>query len=194
MHSGYFLLSFITALLIFGSAAPADDSISEKYHYGPASVPLLSGSRLYVYTQGGKTFAKLIRKGQSPSSRISLSRGDYTDPKSTFANLAIVGQTAGGVTIIKETYHTNASPMGYCGAGEEEAMQIITNKPVFKQTFFLKIASCVTNINLDDINFNPKTSILSIHWSMKDDCDEKREYKIGNDGNVTQISSQRRNL
>jgi hypothetical protein len=155
------------------------------------TIRLHTGDRLLVYTQGGKTYAELA---SSPRTKIVLTRGKYAC-KASYENFAVVGQTAGGAIILREVYHTDANPDGFCGAGEEEILQVVATKPVCKQTFTVEIASCVASRELseDGVKWNPKDSLLSLAWSDSGEelHNEKSSYHITANGSVELISAKR---
>jgi hypothetical protein len=178
------IVGMLTTLILpaYGRAPHREDLQTIRLH---------TGDKLLVYTQGGKTYAEAASK---PGARIILTRGKYAG-KASYENFAIVGQTAGGVIIMREAYLTDANPNGFCGAGEEEILQVVATKPSCKQTFSAEIASCVTSRELSDdgVKWNPKSSVLSLAWSDSGEevHEEKSSYHIAASGSVELISAKR---
>jgi hypothetical protein len=143
-----------------------------------------------IYAPGfGKTYAEIAGK---PASRVELSRGPNS-AKAPYEDFALVGKTASGVAIIRETYTTNANPNGMCGAGEQFELQVIATRPACKQTFLRELAGCADSTDLDGndgVVWDAKKSLLSLHWlDNTKSTDERRQFSIAKNGTVTQVSS-----
>jgi hypothetical protein len=175
---------WLSLLVLFALLAPGE--------VAPRSVPLSSGGRLRFETRGNRTLVEWTGRYKKEPRRQLLLPGDPdVDSGSPVLRAELVGEKAGKVYIVTNSYRSRPGPMSYCQSGEERYIRVLVRGTRLRETFSLKVQSCRANVEVSDegIRWDSATSRLSID-STGPRAQAARSYRIDAQGAVTAVSNQ----
>jgi hypothetical protein len=132
----------------------------------------------FVFSRQGRTYGLWVPRDTSIA------------PQSKPNTVVVVGEVKNAVILV-DTYPSIAGGMGFCQAGEEQFIRIISfaaKAPA--ETWRLKIASCRENLDLASpgVEWLAEPATLNLHWlSGPNGSSEHKLLKIQTDGRVLQM-------
>jgi hypothetical protein len=170
-----FFLSRLLALIVAAAAAagaPGDDQ----------TVSLASGGVLRYSTKGNSTLVRVARQ------QILLARDKTVESGSPVADFKVLGEETKRIYVVTDSYPSRPGPMSYCQAGQEQFVRVLARGKSLRQTFSLKVASCLSNLELGSpgLTWDARASTLNVNWLTG-----ARRYKVDERGSVTAIDSEK---
>ena len=116
-------------------------------------------------TEGGRTVLDVRSVGASHV--LTVDRDATVASSAAPTRATVVGEIAGQVVVVVDSYRSIAGGMSYCGAGVERFLRVLSIAVVPPvETYRLKLASCRDNIELavDSMAWQPDSAALRVHW------------------------------
>ncbi|HEY3936237.1 MAG TPA: hypothetical protein VGL97_02315 [Bryobacteraceae bacterium] len=149
---------------------------------GGQTVSLASGRVLRYSTNGNSTLVRIARQ------QVLLARDKTVEPGSPVADFKVLGEEANRIYVVTDSYPSRPGPMSYCQAGQEQFVRVLVRGKSLRQTFALKVASCLSNLELGSpgLTWDTRASTLSVNWLTG-----AHRYKVDERGSVSAIDSEK---
>jgi hypothetical protein len=175
--------SWLSLLALFARLATGE--------VAPRNVQLSSGGRLRFEIRGNRTLVEWTgRYKNEPRQQLLLPRDADVDSGSPVLHAELVGEKAGKVYIVTNSYRSRPGPMSYCQSGEERYIRVLVRGSRLRETFSLKVQSCRENLEVsgEGIRWDSAASRLSID-SRGPRAQAARSYRVDAQGAVTALST-----
>jgi hypothetical protein len=105
--------------------------------------------------------------GERPA-RLDLVRDDTVAPDAMPSNVRVIGEVAGSVVIMEDTYPSIPGGLSYCQAGAETFVRVLSlAEGNATETLRLKVNSCRGSVELArPITWEPSSATLRVHWLL----------------------------